>query len=277
MTLMKMVVWDVKHGNAISIQTPNGKDILIDCGTETAEGFSPAEHLSENWRIKLDYFIVSHPHADHIADIKNVDELLNPKAFTRPKLDKEKIYEENPEDARELIDRYLEFDSRYNSPVSGAQSPQSEGWGGGVIFKNFSHSEDSMSLNNLSFATFIRYGCVVILHPGDLESGGWKAHLKNHEFVSWLKKTNFLIAPHHGRENGFYPGIFNYFNPYLTIVSDGRFGDTSATNRYYNYTKGWTVHKRSDGKEKRYVVTTRNDGPIYIGIDEGKYVTVKVD
>jgi hypothetical protein len=40
----------------------------------------------------------------------------------------------------------------------------------------------------------------------------------------------------------------------LTIISDGRFVDTSATDRYSKISNGWTVHKRSGGDEKDIVL-----------------------
>ena len=62
-------------------------------------------------------------------------------------------------------------------------------------------------------------------------------------------------------------------DPLLTIISDGRFVDTSATGRYSAQTEGWNVQKRSGGTEIRKCVTTRNDGAIDITIEPNPYGT----
>ena len=75
--------------------------------------------------------------------------------------------------------------------------------------------------------------------------------------------------------------LFQYIQPRITIVSDGRFCDTSATDRYYSISSGWKVHKRSGGSEKRNCITTRKDGCIvikkYIGQDTRPYLSVIID
>jgi len=55
-----------------------------------------------------------------------------------------------------------------------------------------------------------------------------------------------------------------HFSPYLTIISDGRFCDTSATDRYCNLTKGWKVHYRNGNSEERKCLTTRSDGYVVV-------------
>jgi len=267
MSGMEIVVWDVNHGNAIWIQTPNGKDVLLDCGCNGTTDFSPAIHLESEGRT-IDYLIVSHPHTDHIQDIENIADYNKPSMLRRPKIDLDKILEANPEGDEELIRSYYNFQKTYGSPVSDEDNPEYESWGGGVSFHNFEPNGDDSNINNLGVVTFINYGGFTLLCPGDIQERGWKRLLNQNNFINWLRKTNFLIASHHGREEGFYDEIFEYFKPKLTIVSDGKFRDTSATDKYYKITEGWPVRGRDSGDErKRYVVTTRNDGSINISVE----------
>jgi beta-lactamase superfamily II metal-dependent hydrolase len=87
--MLKVVVWDVQHGHATYIRTPNGKHIVIDLGIGSYErssaDFSPLLHLKKEWRVnQLDSVIITHPHRDHIDDIFNFDK-LTPKTLSRPK------------------------------------------------------------------------------------------------------------------------------------------------------------------------------------------------
>ena len=53
---LQIVVWDVQHGNAIYMKTPNGRHVMFDIGTGSYTNgyeFSPLKHLKYNWRSKL--------------------------------------------------------------------------------------------------------------------------------------------------------------------------------------------------------------------------------
>ena len=85
---LEMVFWDVQHGDAAYLKTPNNTHIVQDLGTGSydrgSETFSPLLHLKQNWGVdRLDQVIITHPHKDHIDDIHNFGE-LNPYAFDIP-------------------------------------------------------------------------------------------------------------------------------------------------------------------------------------------------
>jgi len=185
---LKIIVWDVQHGNAIYVNTPGNKDFVIDLGTGSCGNndweFSPLLHLKKHWNVPyLDGVIITHPHSDHIDDILNFDK-LNPRVIRRPK------------------------------------------------------------------------------------------HLTEE------KGTDIFVAPHHGRQSGFSKELFEHISSRLTIISDGP-SDTTASDKYSDKSRGWTVHKRNGGKEKRNCVTTRKDGVIEVDFGnntDGKpYIQVTVD
>ena len=67
---LKFVIWDVGHGLCIWIQTPKGHHHWIDCGAETENDFSPAEHVNSKHGVKtIDYLIITHPDADHLREL----------------------------------------------------------------------------------------------------------------------------------------------------------------------------------------------------------------
>ena len=57
---------DVGEGEAILIETPESKNILVDSGN-IISGFSVLEYLKSKNIHRLDYFILTHPHLDHIG------------------------------------------------------------------------------------------------------------------------------------------------------------------------------------------------------------------
>jgi len=106
-TLVKF--WNVQHGNAIYINTPNNRHIVIDLGSNNE--FSPLKYLKYTCGVdQLDYVIVTHPHLDHIDDILNFD-LLDPKIFHQPKhLLKYKVMQNARQQDIYKLEKYFEID-----------------------------------------------------------------------------------------------------------------------------------------------------------------------
>ncbi len=280
---LEMIVWDVQHGNAIYMKTPNGMNFMFDIGTGSYSGgqeFSPLRYLKTRWGMDtLHYLVISHPHADHISDIKNMFELdLMAEVLLRPHVDESLIWNSNQEKFREIIDKYLELSRRYTKDVSEEKNPIIPKNNGGVRISHFiQHKKGVSNINNHSVVSIVEYNDEKIILPGDIESPGWEALMENNDFLEAIEGTTIFVASHHGRESGFYKEIFEYFTPDIVIVSDGRFSNTSVTDRYRRYSNGFNVKSRSNGNIKtRYVLTTRKDGVIYIRInEEGKHITIK--
>ena len=277
-------IWDVQHGSAAHIHTPNGKHIVADVGSGGSG--SPLLALKNQLGLaRLDMAIITHPHLDHISDILNLKS-LNPRTFLRPKqLTKADILANNKDlspAAMHIIEEYLRFDSTYTDPLGPGENPTDQSVNGGAKIRTFVPTTcPHTNLNNHSVVTVIEYEGSKILLPGDNESASWDELLGRPDFRACISDVDILIAPHHGRDSGFHKELFDYFNPLLTIISDGRVVDTSATDRYGQVTKGWTVHRRNGPDGKRKCVTTRNDGTVDVAIGRnpnGKpFVSVTID
>lgn len=288
--MLKVVVWDVQHGNATYIRTPNGKHIVIDLGIgsyksakSSSSVFSPLLHLRDKWGVKeLDNVIITHPHTDHIDDIFNFDK-VSPRSLLRPKhLSETDIRKGNQQSAKAIIDKYLGISERYSNSVSSNDDPLQADNNGGVQIQHFHPTASGTSnLNNHSIVTVVSYAGSKMIIPGDNEPPAWNELLEREDFLQAIKGTDILLAPHHGRESGYSPELFKHINPWLSIISDGRFCETSATGRYGQQTRGLTVNKRSGGTETRKCVTTRKDGVIDIEFgknsDGNRYIKVTID
>ena len=277
------VFWDVQHGSAAYIRTPNGKHIVIDLGTGSHEGntpFSPLLYLKYKHNVqRLDAVIITHPHRDHLDDIFNFD-ALSPKAFCRPvHLSETDVRRGNQSRDSAVIDKYLEINSRYTGSIASASNPFLPNNNGGVTIQPFMSSACARSnLNNHSLVTIISYGGLKIIIPGDNEKPSWNDLLEREDFRAAIQGTHVLVASHHGRESGFSPALFNHISPYLTIISDGPAKETSVSDRYAQRTRGWHVDKRSSRTtQERKCLTTRNDGVIVVRFGENKTLGVAIN
>lgn len=273
----EMVFWDVQHGHATYIKTPNNKHIVIDLEIGDYSGkdsaFSPLKHLKYKYGVQqLDYVIITHPHLDHIDDILNFD-LLDPKVLHRPKQitnaevmrEEEKVITIRNQD-RPKFEKYCEINNRYNQPIGGGPNDISnpDNWGGMKILSFTPTTCPHNNFNNHSIVTVIEYAEIKVVIPGDNEACSVEELMQGEIFKAAVKNADILLAPHHGRENGYYNDFVNLVNPRLTIVSDGRFCDTSANGRYSQKSRGWGVYRGNGTSSERKCLTTNFDGEIFV-------------
>jgi competence protein ComEC len=284
-----VVFWDVQHGHSTYIQTPNNRHIVVDLGTGDYSGknleFSPLKHLKYKCGVKqLDYVIITHPHLDHIDDILNFD-LLSPKVFHSPRhLSNTEVMEGVQEKDRKKFEKYCEINNRYNSPIapdSINNTSKPENWGGLKIQSFTPTTCDHNNFNNHSIVVIIEWATTKIVIPGDNEKCSFEELKALPSFMTAIKDADILLAPHHGRESGFNIDFVNQVNPKLTVVSDGRFCETSANARYSAKSSGWTVHKKSGQSEIRKCLTTNSDGEVLIKFgylsDNKPYLSVTIE
>jgi competence protein ComEC len=266
-------IFDVEHGSAAYLRTPNGKHIVFDLGVGSYKNnddtFSPLYYLWSQWNVqRLDHLIITHPHRDHLDDIGNLA-LIPPAVLHHPaSLTEQEIRKGNKPGDSEFIDRYIAWVQAYNQPVSAglALSPQNLG---GVELSIFSSPNCPRSnLNNHSLVSVVSYAGARIILPGDNEKQSWLELLSQPAFVSAIQNTTILLAPHHGRESGWSDELFQYISRTLrlTIVSDTAASSTSITGMYSAQSAGWEVFSRSDSSksEIRRCLTTRSDKGINI-------------
>ncbi len=272
---LEIIIWDVQHGNAILIKTPNKKIIIQDIGigdySEKSSNFSPLQHIRRKHQIyKIDHLIITHPHLDHIEDILNLslfglNTISYPKSITKSEI-RNKFYDESDLYKRRIFKKYLELIENFISTNLQRYNPFLPGDYGGVKFKIYSPKPSVNSTykeNEHSLITFVLFAGYKILLSGDNGESSWKYLLDNHYFRDDLRNTDIFLASHHGRRSGYYDRIFRFFNPKLTIISDGRVRESSITDIYNSHTIGWYIQNQH---KKRKCLTTRYDGAIFLKI-----------
>jgi competence protein ComEC len=262
--MLEITIWDVNHGSAAHIKTPNDRHIVVDLGD--AEGFSPLQTLYSRGVRQLDVAVITHPHRDHLDDIFGFS-FLFPLALQAPwHLTEAAIRKGNRTEDLIYVNRYLELCQGCTFPVTPTNNLIVPANFGGAGFQVFGSTLcDDGNINNHSLVVVASYAGLKMVIPGDNEAPSWKELLRRPDFVAAVKGADILLASHHGRDAGYCAELFEAMGkPRLVVISDGRFGDTSATDRYSKQAAGWTVYDGAGVGETRYCVTTRCDGNITI-------------
>lgn len=232
----QFTLWDVGHGLAVWIKTPSGHNHWIDTGREG--DFSPGKHVAKAYKeTSLDYLIISHPDTDHINDLADVvTSLGKPRVFLRNKTlpDVEK-FESCTLDFQKTLKH---LDTTYTQNIPWEESPRNPSFNGGVKIKYgmLTWEQAGKSANNSSIVVFYQYAGWLFVLPGDIEEKGWcdlwDKNEKTFEEIIDSSVHRILVAPHHGRENGFSGTMFEDVDPHLVLISDKRAKEFTSSKFY---------------------------------------------
>lgn len=275
---LEIVVWNVEHGAAILVNTPNDRIVLLDAGA--SDDFSPAEWLSQRHKVSSSHLmILSHADADHIRDIEKVDCLIRPAAFFRNKTVPDNlVYPTMPPQTNPLKYYYEVFNRRYTQDVLPgsplAFNPVSN-WGGVRIAPFYIGAAERVfgKLNDYSVATWITLGHLKFLFPGDLEAPGWEALFNKQAFRDMATpgqagEVRILVAAHHGRKHGVYKPFLDHYKPHISIISDHYGVEHTDAETYRQASLGYPVwHSGSSAWDTRYTISTKMNNFVLIATD----------
>jgi len=210
-----IIFMDVGQGDAALIQFSNGKTMLVDAGNRNRREdwgervvLPVLNHLGIK---KLDWTVMSHPHADHIGGLVSVVESIP----TDTLMDTYSGY--GSWTYNHLIDRYTELGTFIKKPKTGEilQITPKES----ILFfaPDSIFSVNQHNVNNASIVFKLMVGEKSILFTGDLEHEGDKALI---QFGDHLK-VDILKVGHHGSITSTTEKVLSIIKPDLAVVSVG--------------------------------------------------------
>jgi competence protein ComEC len=195
---------DVGQGDAGLIHLPDGETILIDSGDRGA----PTDDLLRKYGVKsLDLVIATHPHADHIGDMRDVISEFTIKEFWDAGFAySTKTYTDM---LQEIKDRRI----RFSTPKQGETRRF------GRVSVDVLHPAKDLpndNPNNASIVVRLTFGSKRFLFTGDTEHASWRQMIDTEKASL---RADVLKAAHHGSSNGTDEAVLDAVRPSIYAIS----------------------------------------------------------
>lgn len=247
---------DVGQGDAILIQTPSGKNMLID-GGPTNEILSQLGKELSYFDRTIDIMIATHPDADHITGLIPVLEKYKIKNIILSQSDaKTKIVEDFDlhvqEEGSSLYRARTEDVINFGDDVNAL-----------VLYSKNNNEEKKKDTNQFSIALLLMYRDVTFLLTGDLPSNE-----ESHLLTKKLPKNIIIYkAGHHGSDTSSSDQLLSYIKPEYSIISAGK-------NNSYGHPNPKAIERLQ--KYSKEILSTIDRGAITF-VTDGRMMEVKTD
>jgi competence protein ComEC len=208
-TSQKLIVSyiDVGQGDSILIQTPQGRNILIDAGTST---YGPiiAQHLRSRGINKIDVLIATHPHADHIGGM----------AYIIQNFEIGSIYMPKASTTTQTFENLLLTIQSKGLNINTARAGVILNIDSTITAKFIAPISDNYNdLNQFSAVLRITYQSTSFLFAGDAGQLSENQMLSSGDTL----RSDVLKVGHHGSSTSTSQNFLNSVNPSIAIISVG--------------------------------------------------------
>ena len=197
---------DVGQGDCELIHVGNAA-MLIDAGN-AEDGDNIVRYIKDQGIKKLDYLILTHPHADHIGGAKDVVNALEIDKIIMPKVS------HNSKTFEELLLAIKAKGLEITSPIPGHDYKLGEA-SFNILAPNSSSYDN---LNNYSVVTKVNLGKTSFLFAGDAESASENETIS----AGFDLKSDILKVGHHGSNTSTSKQFLKAVNPKYAVISCGK-------------------------------------------------------
>lgn len=211
---LSVIVIDVGQGDSILIQTPGGKNMLIDAG-EKSEWEKLQGYLERAGVHRIDVMVATHPHSDHIGGMQNVVE----------QYEIGKIYMPEVTHTTSTYTGLLEAIQAKGLKITRAsgQKKSTISLDDGVAIHILGPiGTEYDNLNNYSVVLRVEYGSTSFLFTGDAETLVEKEMLEKYPD---LLDVDVLKVGHHGSTTSSSAAFLKAVTPRIALISCGEGND----------------------------------------------------
>ncbi len=199
---------DVGQGDCSLIIMPSGETMLVDASTKDQKDVI-LQYLRAYGVNKLDYFVLTHPHADHIGSAEAVIKEIKVDTVIMP----------DAETDTNVFENTLEAIDKNNVQLLIPKPKQTVKLGNASI-TFLSPNKESDELNDMSIVFRLDYGKTSFLFTGDAEAPAEKLMLQTHSRSEF--KADVLKVGHHGASTSSTSEFLDAISPTYAVISCGK-------------------------------------------------------
>lgn len=249
--VLKLHFIDVGQADAILVQFPGGKNMLVDAGNKD-DGPAVVKYLTEKNVPKLDCLVGTHPHEDHIGGLDEVIKHFPVDLFYLPKVTT------TTQTFMDVLAAALAKNLKIDLARAGVTIMEE----GNLSVKILAPRGDTYeSLNNYSAVIKVSYGRHAFLLTGDAEIQSEQEMLAAGEDL----KADVLKVGHHGSRTSTSIPFLKAVQPGYAVISAGKNNDyghphketlsklKKAQVKVYRTDQSGTVVAYSNGKDSMVI------------------------
>jgi len=212
---LKVHFIDVGQADSILVQTPNGRNMLIDAG-ETKDN-AVINYLNGLGITRLDAVVATHPHENHISEMPEVINSFEIGNFYMPKVS------HTTQGFADMINALSNRGIKVTEATAGNWIGLDENLGCDIVAPNSNNYKD---LNNWSAVVHLTYGKTSFLFTGDAEELSEQEILNSGINI----KSDVLKVGHHGSSTSTSLDFLKAVNPKYAVISYGADNDYGHPN-----------------------------------------------
>ena len=194
---------DIGQGDAELIRLPGGETILIDAGDRGA----PTVELLKRYGVtEIDLIIATHPHADHIGEMRDIMRAFKVKEVW------DSGFNNNTKTQRDMLEEIGSRGIKLSLPKQGETRTM------GQVLLEVLNPPARMpdEANNASMVVRLTFGEKRFLFTGDAEEESWDRMIAT---VKDKLRADLLKAAHHGSFNGTRREVLDAVRPEIVTIS----------------------------------------------------------
>lgn len=202
---------DIGQGDAILIQTPSGKNMIIDGGPSDIVLSKLGEKLSY-FDNTIDVMVETHPDADHVTGlIPILENFVVKKIIVSPVLGKTGIF-------GDLAKHIDDEEAEVHTGAQGDTIDFHDGVTATILYPSKNYKEKKNDTNDASVSLVVQYGEETFLLTGDLPS------VEEHNLLSAGVSKHITVykAGHHGSKYSSSEQLLSFIEPEYSVISAGK-------------------------------------------------------
>lgn len=218
-----IVYLNAGQGDATIVRLPNGKIMVIDCNTDESPE-NVVDYLKKAGIKKIDYLVITHPHADHMSGTKEIaDNFEVGEVWTTDYIRHKN--EESPESYEKYKEAYIMGLRKMEREGTNIKTPTARNdpivkdgkLEARILAPSSRVQEDNEDIHEESLALQIKFGKTSFVFTGDTTNEQQSRISKYYP----IKDTTIWHASHHGSINGANEDVMRKARPQYTIIPVG--------------------------------------------------------